>query len=142
MTIAKYVLSMKTEVNLADHYRRDLIMVLSKLSGYISDTSNDTKSFKLMTRQDIIAFLDGFRKSDPLDPLHKWILVSSNPKHNSCQDHTISGTFPLLIEAIHFLLRRAPVHLNLPIMILPLMVNATFLLLLGQCILQDMYHKP
>jgi integrase len=73
MTIAKYVISMKTEVNLADHYRRDLIMVLSKLSRYIGNNNNDTKPFKLMTRQDIIAFLDSFRKPDSSDPLHKWI---------------------------------------------------------------------
>ena len=71
LTIAKYVISMKTEVNLADHYRQDLIMV--KLSSYVSSTNNDTKPFRLMTRQDIIAFLNSFRKSDSLDPLHKWI---------------------------------------------------------------------
>jgi hypothetical protein len=31
MTIAKYIASMKTEVNLSDHYRQDLIAVLYKL---------------------------------------------------------------------------------------------------------------
>jgi hypothetical protein len=64
LTIAKFVISMKTEVNLSDHYRGDLIMVLSKLSTYISSTKNNAKPFKMMTRQDIIAFLDSFRKPD------------------------------------------------------------------------------
>src|SRR5689334_4112977 len=40
ITIAKYIASMKTEVNLSDHYRRDLIAVLYKLSIYISSRSN------------------------------------------------------------------------------------------------------
>jgi integrase len=73
MTIAKYITSMKTEVNLSDHYREDLIAVLSKLSIYISGKKDNTKAFRLMTRQDIIAFLDSFRKPDCSDPLHKWI---------------------------------------------------------------------
>ncbi|MFL6321737.1 MAG: hypothetical protein ACJ72Q_14820, partial [Nitrososphaeraceae archaeon] len=73
MTIAKYIASMKTEVNLSDHYRRDLIAVLYKLSIYNSSRSNKAKPFRLMTRQDIIAFLDSFRKPDSSDPLHKWI---------------------------------------------------------------------
>jgi hypothetical protein len=65
MTIAKYIVSMKTEVNLSDHYRLDLIAVLYKLSIYISSRRNKAKPFRLMTRQDIIAFLDSFRKPDP-----------------------------------------------------------------------------
>jgi hypothetical protein len=73
MTIAKYIASMKTEVNLSDHYRRDLIAVLYKLSIYISSRRNKAKPFRLMTRQDIIAFLDSFRKPDSSDPMHKWI---------------------------------------------------------------------
>jgi integrase len=73
MTIAKYILSMKIEINLSDHYRRDLIAVLHKLSIYISNRRNNAKPFRLMVIQDIIAFLDSFRKSDSLDPLHKWI---------------------------------------------------------------------
>jgi hypothetical protein len=72
-TIAKYIVSMKTEVNLADHYREDLIAVLSKLSIYISNIRNNAKPFRFMTRQDIILFLDSFRKPDSSDPLHKWI---------------------------------------------------------------------
>jgi hypothetical protein len=38
------------------------------LSRYIKN-----KPFAEMTRKDIINFLDSFRKSEILDPLHKWI---------------------------------------------------------------------
>ena len=75
MTIAKYIVSMKTEVNLSDHYRLDLIAVLYKLSIYISSRRNKAKPFRLMTRQDIIAFLDSFRKPDSSDPLHRWVRI-------------------------------------------------------------------
>ena len=46
MTIAKYIVSMKTEVNLSDHYRLDLIAVLYKLSIYISSRRNKAKPFR------------------------------------------------------------------------------------------------
>jgi integrase len=70
LTIAKYVITLKTEISPSDHYRQDLIAVLSKLSSY---TNSNNKLFKLMTRQDILAFLNSFRKNDASDPLHKWI---------------------------------------------------------------------
>jgi hypothetical protein len=69
LTIAEYIMTLMTEINLSDHYREDLITVLSKLSSH----PGNNKSFKLMTRQDIIAFLNRFRKNDASDPLHKWI---------------------------------------------------------------------
>lgn len=59
---------MKTEVNLSDHYRSNLINVLSNFSKYCNN-----KSFKQITRDDILSFLDSFRKSESSDPLHKWI---------------------------------------------------------------------
>ena len=73
LTIAKYIMSMKTEINLADHYRQDLIAVLTKLLSYISSNNNNTKTFMMVTRQDVLDFLNSFRKPDSLDPLHKWI---------------------------------------------------------------------
>jgi integrase/recombinase XerD len=66
--IIDYIVSMKSEVNLSDHYRRDLIEVLSKFSKY-----NDNKSFKDLKRSDVIAFLETFRRTETQDPLHKWI---------------------------------------------------------------------
>ena len=67
-TIANYITSMRTEVNLSDHYRRDTINVLGNFSVYCND-----KSLRQITRDEILAFLDSFRKPENVDPLHKWI---------------------------------------------------------------------
>jgi integrase/recombinase XerD len=66
--IADYIKAMKSEVNLSDTYRRDLIEVLTKLLKY-----HNNKEFKDLTRSDILSYLDSFRKSEITDPLHKWI---------------------------------------------------------------------
>jgi hypothetical protein len=57
LTIAKYIFAMKIEFNLSDHYRQDLIQLLSKLSIFCNnkdnnnnnDNNNNTKSFKRTT---------------------------------------------------------------------------------------------
>jgi integrase/recombinase XerD len=59
---------MKVETNLADHYRKDLIEVLCRFSKY-----NDNKPFKEITRDNIITFLETYRRTETQDPLHKWI---------------------------------------------------------------------
>jgi hypothetical protein len=59
---------MKTEINPSDHYRKNTIEALTKLSKF-----NKNKSFKDISRDDIIAFLDHFRKTEIADPLHRWI---------------------------------------------------------------------
>jgi integrase/recombinase XerD len=66
--IIEYIAAMKSEVNLSDNYRKDLIEALSRFSKY-----NDNKPFKALCRSDIIAFLDTYRKTETQDPLHKWI---------------------------------------------------------------------
>ncbi|MGH9911461.1 MAG: hypothetical protein ACRD4W_03355, partial [Nitrososphaeraceae archaeon] len=66
--ICDYIISMRTEINPADNYRRDSIKMPYLLSNYLKD-----KPFHEMTREDIIDFLDSFRKPETLDPLHKWI---------------------------------------------------------------------
>jgi integrase/recombinase XerD len=67
--IANYIMSMKTETNLSDNYRRSIIMLLSKFSLFFKNQ----KTFKSMTREDILSFLDSFRKIEGVDPMHKWI---------------------------------------------------------------------
>ncbi|MDQ6862262.1 MAG: hypothetical protein M3044_00410 [Thermoproteota archaeon] len=67
--IANYIMSMKTETNLSDNYRRSIIISLSRFSVFFKDH----KSFKSMTREDILSFLDSFRKIESVDPMHKWI---------------------------------------------------------------------
>jgi len=66
--IVDYIITMKSEVNLSDHYKRDLIEILSKFSKY-----NNNKPFKDLARSDVIAFLDTYRRTETQDPLHKWI---------------------------------------------------------------------
>jgi len=67
-TIVQYISTMKSEVNLSDHYRRDLIELLSKFSKY-----NNDRPFKDSIRADIITFLETYRKTETQDPMHKWI---------------------------------------------------------------------
>ena len=66
--ICNYINSMRTEINPADNYRRDSIKMPYLLSSYLKN-----KPFHKMTRNDVIDFLDSFRKPESLDPLHKWI---------------------------------------------------------------------
>ena len=67
LTIAKYLLSMKNEVNPSDNYRKSNIKTLASLSNF------NNKPFSQITRDDLLSFLNSFRKSEPLDPLHQWI---------------------------------------------------------------------
>jgi integrase len=66
--IANYIMTMKTEVNLSDAYRKSVIHLLSMLSKY-----HNHKSFRELSHEDIIIYLDSMRKTESQDPLHKWI---------------------------------------------------------------------
>ena len=66
--IVEYIAAMKSEVNLSNHYKKDLIILLSKFSRDINN-----KLFKDLTRTDIISFLETYRKKETQDPMHKWI---------------------------------------------------------------------
>jgi integrase len=68
LTLANYVISMNSEVNLSPNYRRDVIEKLSRLSIYHGKTL-----FEDITREQILNFLDSMRKHETSDPLHKWI---------------------------------------------------------------------
>jgi integrase len=59
---------MRTEINLSDNYRRDLIILLCRFSR-----TNHHKPFEQIIRQEIISFLDSVRKAEEVDSLHKWI---------------------------------------------------------------------
>jgi hypothetical protein len=67
--VIDFILNTKIEVNLSDNHKRNYINVLIKLSKFY----HNKKSFKEMLREDILLFLDSFRKSENSDPLHKWI---------------------------------------------------------------------
>jgi integrase len=59
---------MRTETNLSDNYRRDIISLICIFSKY-----NKNKSFSVMTKEDILSFLDSFRRPEALDQMHNWI---------------------------------------------------------------------
>lgn len=67
-TIIAYILAMEVEINPSERYRIDTIYTLKQLAEFLKP-----KSFREMTRQDIIDFLDKIRKPESVDPLHRWI---------------------------------------------------------------------
>ena len=60
---------MKREVNPRLSYIRYTIQFLSELSKSVGIQ----KPFKDMIREDILSYLDRYRKFENEDPLHKWI---------------------------------------------------------------------
>ena len=68
MAICDYITSLRSEVNPSDGHRRNIVTLLCKFSIFFND-----RSLRDITREDIISFLDSFRKIEAVDPLHKWI---------------------------------------------------------------------
>src|SRR5215204_4119624 len=60
---------MKNEINLSDNYRKLNIYALYRISRFF----NNRKSYKELVREDLLQFLDSFRKTEASDSLHKWI---------------------------------------------------------------------
>ncbi|MGB6671289.1 MAG: hypothetical protein WBE34_02535, partial [Candidatus Nitrosopolaris sp.] len=69
LIICDYVSSLRSEINPSDGYRRNNIILLCKISIFF----RNAKLFKEITREDVLSFLDSFRKIETVDPLHKWI---------------------------------------------------------------------
>ena len=67
VTIIEFIECQKTESNLSDGTKNLVIRSLIMLIKYIK------KNFKQLTRIDIINYLDSLRKSEEVDPTHKWI---------------------------------------------------------------------
>ena len=64
-TIRRYTLAMETEINPSKSYEHSIVSCLRALAKQIK------KSFENMTKEDIVLFLNSFKKSEPLDPLHQ-----------------------------------------------------------------------
>jgi hypothetical protein len=62
------MIAMNNEINLSAGHRRGQIITLSQLSEF-----SNQKPFPEMTRDNILAYLNSCRKSEDIDPLHKWI---------------------------------------------------------------------
>jgi integrase len=67
-SVMEFIQYQKTEINLSDSYRRTVISCLITLSFYF-----DNKSFKQLTRPNIVNYLNSLRKSEEADPTHKWV---------------------------------------------------------------------
>jgi integrase len=66
--IANYLNAFANEINLSSNYKRLNLTTLVYLSRFHSN-----KSFKQMTKDDILLFLNSIRKKDAADPLHRWV---------------------------------------------------------------------
>ena len=69
LSIADFILSLKTEINLSNHHIKNNIMALTSLSHF----HKNEKSFTKMAREDILSFLDKVRKPESVDRFHRWI---------------------------------------------------------------------
>jgi hypothetical protein len=68
-TICDYISAMNTEINPSIFNKQSNIQVLCLLSEF----HNNTKSYREMTRTDILTYMDSHRKTEEEDPNHKWI---------------------------------------------------------------------
>jgi integrase/recombinase XerD len=68
LIICNYIMSMITEINLSDNYRRTNLSLLVQFSKF-----HNQKPFSHITREDLLAFLDSLRKPESVDPMRKWI---------------------------------------------------------------------
>jgi integrase/recombinase XerD len=67
-TINKYLEVMQIETNPSKSYETSTRIILRSLSKF-----HNSKPFLKMEKEDIISYLNSFRKSEEIDPLHKWI---------------------------------------------------------------------
>ncbi len=68
LTIGNYIQALRMEVNPSDHYRGDVIKLLCTFSKF-----NNNHPFSAISRDDIISYLESYRKPETLDPMHRWI---------------------------------------------------------------------
>jgi site-specific recombinase XerD len=73
LIIINYILAMQAETTVSERYRINTISTLMMLAKFHNKKTTITKSFKQITRQDILDFLDRLRKPESVDPLHRWV---------------------------------------------------------------------
>ena len=66
--ICDYITAEQIEMNITESTKEGKIKCLAWLSSFHSH-----KSFSSMTKQDILSYLNSLRKSESIDPTHKWI---------------------------------------------------------------------
>jgi integrase len=74
ITVIDYIMSLKAEVNASENYRKDVIKCMTRFIAFCySHSQTKAKKLKQLQREDVLAFLDGLRKPEASDPLHRWI---------------------------------------------------------------------
>lgn len=68
ITIYDYIITEQTEINIKDSTKEGKIKNLVWLSNF-----HQNKSFREMTKQDILAYLNNLRKSSSEDPANRWV---------------------------------------------------------------------
>src|SRR4051812_2118802 len=71
--LSDFIIAEQNEQNIAESTKEWKIRVLTWLSTHLSH-----KSYRQMTKQDIMAYLNKLRKSEADDPMHKWIGTYNN----------------------------------------------------------------
>ena len=71
--IVDFLIAIKIENNISECTKSNYIVTISFLSSF-----HKNKEFNEMSRNDILSFLDSFRKPEASDPLHRWIGTYNN----------------------------------------------------------------
>jgi hypothetical protein len=66
--ICDYVLAMQSEINPTLRHRKNLVFSLLHFSAHLKH-----KAFEKITKEDILGYLDSYRRTEEADPMHKWI---------------------------------------------------------------------
>src|SRR5690348_12492176 len=69
LTVCNYIIAFKHEVNPRPSYIQSTIQFLSELSKAVGVE----KRFEDFPKDDILLYLDSYRKPENEDPMHKWI---------------------------------------------------------------------
>lgn len=69
LDIAEYINTLKREINISLGYKKINIQTLVDLSKF----HLNRKNFRVVTKEDILQYLDSLRRPEASDPLHKWI---------------------------------------------------------------------
>jgi hypothetical protein len=67
--ICDYILAEQTQMNIKESTKEGKIKVMIWLSNYFQNK----KTFKQMTKQDVLDYLNSLRKPNSDDPTHKWV---------------------------------------------------------------------
>jgi hypothetical protein len=67
--ICEYIIAEQNQMNIKESTKEGKMKVLIWLSNYFQNT----KSYKQMTKQDILEYLNSMRRPVSEDPTHKWI---------------------------------------------------------------------